>query len=67
MQTVEFRTKINNGMIKIPEKYRINTKRMVDIIIRDYNPQKEAKKGLLKLLGKVEWEGDLDEMRKGRI
>ena len=28
---------------------------------------REKRKGILKLRGKVEWEGDLDEMRKSRV
>lgn len=40
-------------------------KELVDYALRDI-VRKKKRKGLLKLKGKVEWVGDLAEMRKGR-
>lgn len=41
-------------------------KELVDYALRDLVRKKKRKKGLLELEGKVEWVGDLTEMRKGR-
>ncbi|MFA4837682.1 MAG: type II toxin-antitoxin system VapB family antitoxin [Dehalococcoidia bacterium] len=41
-------------------------KELVDFALRDLL-RREAQKKILELRGKIKWEGDLSEMRKGRI
>ena len=41
-------------------------KELVDFALRDLL-RREAQKKILELRGKIEWEGDLFEMRKGRM
>ena len=66
MQVVRFTTDIQNGVIRIPEEYNSFEKRRVDVILKKYDKQMSAKQKLLSLSGRIKWEGDLNEIRKGR-
>jgi Arc/MetJ family transcription regulator len=59
---------IDDQLVKKGMKYTgITTKKMlVDYALRELIKRKE-RKGLLILKGKLQWEGDLNQMRKSRF
>jgi len=61
-----------DGHLNVPPEIvtKISSIKSFKVIIladeKTKNTQKDAKKKMLKLEGKIEWEGNLDESRKGR-
>ena len=59
---------LNDELVKSCQKLTgIKTKKtLIDYALHELQ-RRESQRALLKLKGKVEWEGDLSEMRKGRF
>ena len=76
MLAYEFETQLEDEHLNLPKNilHKIGKNEIVKIIIfkkeknnQQFDTQKIAKQKLLKLKGKVNWEGNLEEMREGRL
>ncbi|MCK4359439.1 MAG: hypothetical protein KAW92_12000 [Candidatus Cloacimonetes bacterium] len=76
MLAYEFETKLEDEHLNLPKNilHKIGKNEILKIIIfkkeeytHQFEAQKIAKQKLLKLKGKVNWDGNLEEMREGRL